>query len=118
MLIVGCGHSTLQRILDRAEMLFDEPICGVVGGLHYPVTASRELILGLPAQQFMGTGKWPWDPVNRADVETAIAYLQRRNPQLVALSPHDSCDWSLEAFRQAFGEAYRDLLVGREITVQ
>jgi 7,8-dihydropterin-6-yl-methyl-4-(beta-D-ribofuranosyl)aminobenzene 5'-phosphate synthase len=118
VLVIGCGHSTLQRILDRAEMLFDEPIYGVVGGLHYPVTASRELILGLPAQQFLGTGKWPWKPVNRADVESAIACLQRRRPQLVALSPHDSCDWSLETFRQAFGEAYKDLLVGREITVQ
>ncbi len=118
VLIIGCGHSTLQRIVDRAEMLFDEPIYGVVGGLHYPVTASREAILGLPAQQILGTGKWPWDPVNQQDVEQAIAYLQRRHPQLVALSPHDSCDWSIEAFRQAFGTAYQGLRVGKEIVVQ
>ncbi|MBL7063478.1 MAG: MBL fold metallo-hydrolase [Anaerolineae bacterium] len=118
VLIVGCGHSTLQRIVDRAEMLFDEPLYGLVGGLHYPVTASREAILGLPAQMFLGTGKWPWTPVNRQDVETAIAYLQRRNPQLVALSAHDSCDWSLEAFRGAFGAAGQDLLVGKEIVVE
>jgi len=118
VLIIGCGHSTLQRIVDRAEMLFDEPIYGVVGGLHYPVTASREAILGLPAQQILGTGKWPWDPVNQQDVEQAIAYLQHRHPQLVALSPHDSCDWSIEAFRQAFGAAYQDLKVGKEIIVQ
>jgi 7,8-dihydropterin-6-yl-methyl-4-(beta-D-ribofuranosyl)aminobenzene 5'-phosphate synthase len=117
VLIVGCGHSTLQRIVDRAEMLFDEPLYGLVGGLHYPTTGSRERILGLPAQQFLGTGKWPWTPVNRQDVETAIVYLQRRHPQLVALSPHDSCDWSIEAFRGAFGAAYRDLLVGKEIVV-
>ena len=118
VLIVGCGHPTLQRIVDRAEMLFDEPLYGIVGGLHYPVTASREAMFGLPAQQFLGTGKWPWDPVNRADVETAIAYLQRRNPQVVALSPHDSCDWSIEAFRQTFGGAYRDLRVGEAIEVR
>jgi len=117
VLIVGCGHPTLQRIVDRAETLFDEPLYGLVGGLHYPVTASREAIFGLPAQQFLGTGKWPWDPVNRQDVETAIAYLKRRNPQLVALSAHDSCDWSIEAFRGAFGAAYQDLLVGKEIVV-
>jgi len=117
VLIIGCGHPTLQRIVDRAEMLFDEPLYGLVGGLHYPVTASREAILGLPAQQFLGTGKWPWTPVNRQDVGTAIAYLKRRNPQLIALSPHDSCDWSLEAFRSAFGAACRDLLVGEAIEV-
>ncbi len=118
VLIIGCGHSTLQRIVDRAEMLFDEPVYGVVGGLHYPVTASRDAKFGLPLQRLLGTGKWPWDPVNREDVEASIAYLQRRNPQLVSLSAHDSCDWSIEAFRQAFGAAYEDLLVGKEIVIQ
>jgi 7,8-dihydropterin-6-yl-methyl-4-(beta-D-ribofuranosyl)aminobenzene 5'-phosphate synthase len=118
VLIIGCGHSTIQRIVDRAEMLFDVPIYGVVGGLHYPVTASREVMFGLPMQRILGTGKWPWDPINRTDVEAAIAYLQQRRLQLVALSPHDSCDWSLAAFRQAFGEAYQELLVGQEIVVQ
>jgi len=117
VLIIGCGHPTLQRIIDRAEMLFDEPLYGVVGGLHYPVTASRAIKFGLPLQRLLCTGKWPWDPINRQDVETAIAYLQRRRPQLVALSPHDSCDWSLETFRDAFGAAYRDLRVGEAIQV-
>ena len=117
VLIIGCGHPTLQRIIDRAEMLFDEPIYGIIGGLHYPVTASRAERFGFPAQMFFGTGKWPWDPINEDDVNEAIAYLQARQPKLVSLSPHDSCDWSLNAFRQAFGDAYQDLLVGQEITV-
>ncbi len=110
VLIVGCGHSTLQRIVERAEMLFDEPIYGMVGGLHYPVTA-------LPAQRLLGTGNWPWTPINKKDVEASIAYLQRRHPKLVALSPHDSCHWSIEAFRRAFGDACREVLVGQEIIV-
>lgn len=117
VIIIGCGHSTLQRIVDRAEMLFDEPLYSIVGGLHYPVTASREVKFGLPLQRILGTGKWPWDPIRRQDVETAIAYLRRRHPQLVALSPHDSCDWSIEAFRSAFGAAYQDVQVGKEIVV-
>ena len=109
VLIIGCGHPTLQRIVERAEMLFDEPIYGIIGGLHYPVTASRAERFGLPAQMFLGTGKWPWDPINEDDVNEAIASLQARQPSLVSLSPHDSCDWSLNAFRQAFGPAYQDL---------
>ncbi len=117
VLITGCGHSTIQRIVERAEMLFDEPIYGIVGGLHYPVTASRGVKFGLPVQRILGTGKWPWTPINREDVEAGIACLQRRHPQLVALSPHDSCDWSIEAFRQAFAGAYQDVLVGEEINV-
>jgi len=118
VLIVGCGHSTLQRIVKRAEELFEAPIYGVVGGLHYPVTASREAMWGLPAQQIFGTGKWPWDPINRQDIYRAIGFLHARRPQLVSLSAHDSCDWSLSAFRRGFGKAYQDLAVGREILVE
>ena len=117
VLIIGCGHSTLPAIIERAEMLFDEPIYGVIGGLHYPVTASRATMLGIPLQSMLCTGKLPWRPINRGDVAANIAFLQRRNPQLVSLSPHDSCDWSIEAFRAAFGEGYRDLLVGEVISV-
>jgi 7,8-dihydropterin-6-yl-methyl-4-(beta-D-ribofuranosyl)aminobenzene 5'-phosphate synthase len=117
VLIIGCGHSTIQRIVDRAERLFDAPLYGVVGGLHYPVTASRLVRFGLPMQRILGTGKWPWDPINGEDVAAGIAYLKQRQPQLVALSPHDSCDWSLGAFRRAFGGAYRNLQVGKVIDV-
>jgi 7,8-dihydropterin-6-yl-methyl-4-(beta-D-ribofuranosyl)aminobenzene 5'-phosphate synthase len=117
VLIIGCGHPTLQRIVDRAEMLFDEPIYGLVGGLHYPVTGARTVMLGIPVQKIVGTGKLPWRPITRDEVQQAIAYLQRRNPQLVALSPHDSCDWSIEAFRSAFDKAYQDVQVGKEIVV-
>jgi len=102
VLITGCGHSTIQRIVERAEMLFDEPIYGIVGGLHYPVTVPPEVRFGLQMQRILGTGKWPWDPINKEDVEAGIACLQSRHPQLVALSPHDSCAWSIEAFRRAF----------------
>jgi 7,8-dihydropterin-6-yl-methyl-4-(beta-D-ribofuranosyl)aminobenzene 5'-phosphate synthase len=118
VLIIGCGHPTLQRIVDRAEMLFDEPLYGLVGGLHYPVTGARTVVLGIPVQKVAGTGKLPWRPITRHEVQQAIAYLQRRNPQLVALSPHDSCDWSIEAFRRAFGETYQDVRVGKEIVVE
>jgi 7,8-dihydropterin-6-yl-methyl-4-(beta-D-ribofuranosyl)aminobenzene 5'-phosphate synthase len=117
VLIIGCGHPTLQRIVDRAEMLFDEPLYGLVGGLHYPVTGARTVMLGIPVQKIVGTGKLPWRPITRDEVQQAIAYLQRRNPQLVALSPHDSCDWSIEAFRRAFGGAYQEVRVGEEIIV-
>jgi 7,8-dihydropterin-6-yl-methyl-4-(beta-D-ribofuranosyl)aminobenzene 5'-phosphate synthase len=110
VVLSGCGHSTIQRILARAEMLFDVPIYGVVGGLHYPVTGSRR-------QRMLGTDKWPWAPISCRDVEASVAHLASRGLRLVALSPHDSCDWSRDAFRLAFGEAYQDVHVGGEIIV-
>ena len=113
MLITGCGHSTIQRIVERAEMLFDEPIYGIVGGLHYPVTTPQGGGFRLPLQRIPGTGKWPWGPISKENGEAGIACLQRRHPQLVALSPHDSCAWSLEAFQRAFGGGYQDGRLGR-----
>jgi hypothetical protein len=37
------------------------------------------------------------------------------NPKYVALSPHDSSDWTLKQFRQALGDKYQDLKVGEPI---
>ncbi len=117
VLIIGCGHPTIQKIIARKEMLFDEPLYGVIGGLHFPVTASRSVRHGIPAQQYFGTGRWPWDHTTKADVHEAISFIYRRDPKVVSLSPHDSCDWSLAAFRDAFGDRYVDLMVGKEIVI-
>lgn len=37
VLIVGCGHHTIPKLIQKAEVLFNEPIYGIIGGLHYPV---------------------------------------------------------------------------------
>gem|GEM_PF-6810868 len=44
--------------------------------------------------------------------------LRREEPQLVSLSPHDSCDWSVDLFRETFPGHYEELMVGKEIVVQ
>ena len=117
VLIVGCGHQTLPKILQSAERLFEEPLLGLVGGLHYPVTSGRDKILGIPIERYVGTGKPPWRPVTMEEVQLNIALLKSKHPALVALSAHDSCDASLAAFRDAFGKAYRDIRVGEPIVI-
>lgn len=117
VLIVGCGHQGLTRILERAEQVFDAPLYGLVGGLHYPVTGSRRELLGLPMQKFMGTGKLPWQNVTRDEVRQSIALLQRKKLKLVSISAHDSCDWTLEEFRRGFPDAYRELKIGLPLVV-
>jgi metal-dependent hydrolase (beta-lactamase superfamily II) len=37
VLIVGCGHQTIPKLLERYDEVFDEPLYGIVGGLHFPV---------------------------------------------------------------------------------
>jgi 7,8-dihydropterin-6-yl-methyl-4-(beta-D-ribofuranosyl)aminobenzene 5'-phosphate synthase len=118
VVIVGCGHQTLPRLLERAEALVPAPLYGVIGGLHYPVTQSRASIDGVGLHQRLGTGKPPWEMVTLDEVEANIELLKARRPGVVGLSAHDSCDASIEAFHRAFGSAYHEVLVGERIVVQ
>jgi 7,8-dihydropterin-6-yl-methyl-4-(beta-D-ribofuranosyl)aminobenzene 5'-phosphate synthase len=90
VLITGCGHPTLEKLVSRAETLFGQQVVGVVGGLHYE-GASREA------------------------VQTHIQFLESRKPKLIALSPHDSSPEALKAFQSAFPDAYQFVRVGESI---
>lgn len=90
VLVTGCGHPSLERIVARAETLFAEPVVGVVGGLHY-------------GEQTIAT------------LAPSISFLAQRDMQLVALSPHDSEPDAIDAFRTAFPTSYRDIEVGKAI---
>ncbi|MEA3223531.1 MAG: MBL fold metallo-hydrolase [Thermodesulfobacteriota bacterium] len=119
IILVGCGHQGLDRILQLVDQLYKKPIYGVIGGLHFPVTKSRISKFGgkFQVQQYLGTGKLPWDPITKEEVMAQISNLKSYNPSLVSLSAHDSCDWSIEAFKDAFGPCYKELLVGEEIQI-
>ncbi len=90
VIIMGCGHPSMERIIERAEGIFSQPVIGVVGGLHYGRADEEEL-------------------------KPYIDFLALRNPELVALSPHDSSGGVLQIFEAAFPKAYRYITVGREI---
>lgn len=117
VLVIGCGHQTIERIIDRTRALFDLPIHAIIGGLHFPVRGGRINIGPINIQRLVGSDKPPWAGLSEADVESAIAAIKAVSPKIVALSPHDSSDWSLARFREAFGEAYQEIRVGKEIVV-
>ena len=108
VIIVGCGHQGVQRIIERAEALFEEPLYGVVGGLHLPVTSSA-------MQRFVGTGRPPWQLLTEDDVAETIDYLRDKGVKRIALSPHDSCDWTVSAFEDAWGPDFQVVTVGQPL---
>ena len=108
VLIVGCGHQGVRRIVERAEALFDEPLYGLVGGLHFPVTGSA-------VQRIAGAARPPWEPPTKDDVHEVIHYLRDRGLQRMALSPHDSFDWTLSAFQEAWGSDFDVVTVGQRL---
>lgn len=118
VVIVGCGHQTLERLLQRVEAAFDEKIYAVVGDLHYPVPSGRLEILGLNAQRFFASGHAPWAPLENDDVERDIELLQRRRPGLVALGGHDTSDEVITRFAVVFGDRAQAVRVGRRIDVR
>jgi 7,8-dihydropterin-6-yl-methyl-4-(beta-D-ribofuranosyl)aminobenzene 5'-phosphate synthase len=108
VLIVGCGHQGVRNIVERTEALFDEPLYGLVGGLHFPITGS-------PVQRVAGADRPPWEPLSKDDANEAIHYLQLKELKRMALSPHDSCEWALNAFHDAWGSAFDVVTVGQQI---
>jgi metal-dependent hydrolase (beta-lactamase superfamily II) len=118
ILIVGCGHQTLARLIERAEAIFDAPIHGVVGGLHYPVPRGRLPLAGIiDIQRWFASGDGPLAPLSVDEVDHELGLLERRKIGLLAIGGHDSSDEVIARARVRFGAAYRDLRVGQPIVV-
>ena len=114
VLVTGCGHPEIERTLAAAERVVDMPVYGVIGGLHLPVHAMGTQLV---PQVVLGNPNWPWRPISEGDAQRVIAAIGERGPGLVALSPHDSTRWTLDAFAQTFGSRYRTLRVGEELVI-
>lgn len=115
VLVTGCGHPEIERMMAAAEKVVDAPVHAVIGGLHLPVHA-----LGTPLlpQAVLGNPNWPWRPISEEDAREVIRTILDRGPDLVALSGHDSTQWTIDAFAQTFGDRYRTLRVGEEVLIE
>ena len=117
VLVVGCGHQTLQKIIERTEALFEEPIYGLIGGLHYAVNGGPFKVFGMYPHQYFGTWKLPWQPITKEELQGCIQFLKERNLKVIGISPHDSSQTSLTAFRKAFPTEYVEIKVGQIINI-
>ena len=99
VVITGCGHPTIETIIQMVKQLSDEPIYAIGGGLHFPVTDSPLRKPGLKVQMIWGTGKPPWQKITDQDLEQTIGNLNAVNPKHIFLSPHDTCDYALQRFK-------------------
>lgn len=114
VIVSGCGHQTIGKILARAECLFDEPLYGMLGGFHLPVSEGRNIT---KEYQYFVTSRLPWKPLSAEDISSDIALLKGAGVKVVGISGHDSCDLSIGMFREAFGESYVEIAVGDKITL-
>lgn len=117
VLIVGCGHQTVSELLKRYDRVFDVPVYGIVGGLHFPVPDGRLTVLGLNGQRIFASGRGMLAPMTMDDAKADLAELQRRGLGLIGVGGHDSSDEVITMFAKAFGNAYRHVRVGERIIV-
>jgi len=117
VIISGCGHQTLPKLLERVDALFAEPVYGLLGGLHYTISDSRLEWFGVPVLVYAGNGKVPWEPITADEVQANIDLLKTFNPSIVAVSAHDSGDEALALFGDAFGDAFSVTKVGEPIVI-
>jgi 7,8-dihydropterin-6-yl-methyl-4-(beta-D-ribofuranosyl)aminobenzene 5'-phosphate synthase len=90
ILITGCGHPGIEKLVNRTELLYGLPVIGIIGGLHN-------------------------EKVSPEIVSAQIKFLQSKQIESVAISPHDSSPDALAAFQAAFGEKYQTIKVGETI---
>ncbi|MBK9247920.1 MAG: MBL fold metallo-hydrolase [Ignavibacteria bacterium] len=118
LLVVGCSHQTIPKIIKRTQELFSEPIYGIIGGLHFPIPEGRlKLVGGLLDAPRLGSGNGPFDPLTQKDVDSTIKMLKALNIQLIGVGGHDSSDEIIEQFKNEFGKAYRYIKVGKKIDI-
>jgi metal-dependent hydrolase (beta-lactamase superfamily II) len=116
VVIVGCGHQTVPRLLARIAAAFREPLYGLVGDLHYPVPQGRLRVAGLDAQRLFASGRGPLQPITMAEAQAELAQLDRL--QLLALGGHDTSDEVIAWTASRFGHRFQSVKVGQAIVVQ
>ncbi|GBF48649.1 hypothetical protein LPTSP4_01490 [Leptospira ryugenii] len=117
VIISGCGHQTLPKILQRVKESFSEPIYGIIGDLHYPVPSGRLNILGLNAQLLFASGSDPFKPISSEEIDSEINSLKELNLGAIGLGGHDSSDEVITKFKETFGQKFHTILVGKWIHI-
>jgi 7,8-dihydropterin-6-yl-methyl-4-(beta-D-ribofuranosyl)aminobenzene 5'-phosphate synthase len=100
VVFTGCGHPTIEVILEMVRHLSHEPLYAVGGGLHFPVTGGRGSRAGIQFQTIMGTGKPPWQRITDEDLSRTINAINGAGPKKVYLSGHDTCDYALDRMKR------------------
>ena len=92
VIITGCAHPGVDRIVARVQELFDQPVYLVLGGVH----------LGSPSP---------------SDISQILADLRMMGVQKVGPS-HCTGDQAIDAFATEYGEDFVEAGAGRKIVVQ
>ena len=89
--VVGCGHQTLPKLVERVDEVFGRPIRAIIGDLHYPVPEGRLRMAGIDAQRWLASGDGPLSPIGQTDVEVFEGWASASGTDLFLVG-HDTHD--------------------------
>lgn len=114
IVVVGCGHQTTSKLIQRIEESFNEPILSIVGDLHFPVPQGRLLLFGIDVQRYLASGQGPFSPISWDEVRTFVQWAVE-NEVALFLGGHDTSDEVLEYLEKHESLAMTRLSVGDSI---
>lgn len=116
IVIVGCGHQTMPKLLQHIRENFDAPLVGLIGDVHYPHPEGRLWMYGIDVQRRLASGEGVWAPLG---IEQISAELQAfaKQLQFLALGSHDTSDAVLDLAERAMGDRFQRVVAGEPIRV-
>lgn len=117
VVIVGCGHQTLDKLFQRIETAFGKQVYAIVGDLHYPVPSGRLKSFGIDLQRLFASGNGPFSPLTMSDVDSFEAQLDESVSQ-IALGGHDTSDYVLKRLETKFGSRFHRVRVGETFDIR
>ncbi|WP_425062075.1 MBL fold metallo-hydrolase [Pyruvatibacter mobilis] len=111
VVIVGCGHQTVPKLLEQIEAAFNVPLYAIIGDLHYPVPEGRLYIAGIDAQRRLASGDGVFAPIDQGVVDNEIDLLSREL-SFLALGGHDTHDAVFDRFENVMGDRFQRVKVG------
>ena len=115
VIVVGCGHQTIEKILEMAKENFEEPVYAVVGGLHFPVKDGRIMIGSVNIQGIAATENSLFKGITQNNLDHALEAMEKSDIKRIALSAHDSSDYAIEQFKLKFNDKFEVLKVGKKV---
>ena len=111
VLISGCGHPQIIKMVEAAQKITGERVYAVVGGFHLYYTKPN----GGTLPVIFGSNRLFARKPDKKDVEETILELRSLGVQKVHLSPHDADEPTMEMFHEHFGADYGRVAIGQTI---
>jgi len=111
VIISGCGHPGIIRIVETAQKITGIPVYAVVGGLHLYYSQPESGIWG----NIFGSSKLFCMTPNQNEVVSTVKELKKLGVKKAYISSHDADQATLKIFADEFGADFDTIKIGEPV---